>query len=109
MEKVLFPQVYTNNLTGEVSFSGRGRDITEPDVYINPLTGARQNRPSSPEEMAASAGAMRKKLINEGFSAEGAEKFITGNYSDPTAVKRYGGRSGLMPVQPINFNDYFAF
>ena len=107
MEKVLFPQVHTNNLTGEVSFSGKGRDYSEPDVYVNPLTGRRGS--SDPASALGSVNEMRKKMIQEGWTAEGAEKFLTSQYGTKEETKKYGGRSGLLPVQPVNFNDYFAF
>lgn len=107
MEKVLFPQVYTNNLTGEVSFSGKGRKWDEPDVYVNPITGRRGS--SDPSSTLSSVNEMRKKMIQEGWTPEGAEKFLTNQYGTKEETKRYGGRSGLLPVQPINFNDYFGF
>jgi len=33
MEQVLFPQVYTDPITGDVDFSGQGRDPFGPDTY----------------------------------------------------------------------------
>ena len=33
MEQVLFPQVYTDPITGDAEFSGQGRDVLGPDTY----------------------------------------------------------------------------
>ncbi len=45
MENVLFPQVHTNNITGDVRFSGNGRDIDGPNTYNPYGTGPAQISP----------------------------------------------------------------
>jgi hypothetical protein len=40
MEQVLFPQVYQNPITGDIDFSGQGRDPLGVDTYMNPMMGA---------------------------------------------------------------------
>lgn len=38
LEQVMFPQVRQNAITGDWSFSGKGRDLEGYDTYVNPLT-----------------------------------------------------------------------
>jgi hypothetical protein len=108
MEQVLFPQVYTNNITGDVRYSGNGRAVDEYNTYSSVYGIGNTQNPLSIETMQK----MHNDLINQGFTPDFAEKLILKQI--PTArqqrqktreeeyedMMKYGGY--------FNINDYIG-
>lgn len=67
MENVLFPQVATNPLTGDVYVGGKGKDLLGPDVSAS-------TKSTTSGDMAAAYTNAYKKAKNSGLSDEAARE-----------------------------------
>lgn len=68
-EQVLFPQVYIDPITGDATFSGKGKDMNAPDGFY---TGTGASTGYGPNMYAGQEAAILKAYMDKGYTREEA-------------------------------------
>lgn len=127
MEQVLFPQVHDDSITGDVSFSGNGRNVFGPDTYVNPYTSAHGTAGADNTTVMNTAMKYYKSAydnaIANGYSDDVAKKMAEAEHArvyrmaTPNANMRqqymnamfgsgYGGYGATAATSPYDFDPY---